>query len=355
MKTGIDILHFLLDGLTKVEKTKAIKDLASELSLAPGTIKRWLDLEDVPEHYFFDMLKKSGQKINYDEYTSKQKDQFFTPQPTVEYCVKKSKEILLSLGEELDDILFIEPSAGDGAFLSHLPKDQTLAMDIERRARGIFERDFLSFKPDFDTGSKTVVLIGNPPFGLRGNLALRFMNHACDFVDYVCFILPQLFESDGKGAPRKRVKGLNLYHSESLKTDFYDPENRNIPVKVIFQVWAKNHTNEEFTITDSKSKRAKVYSLSLGSTSSQIRNKHMIGNCDVYLPSTCYGESKMKAYSCFEELPGKKGYGIVLLEDDKDQLRKEMLELNWAEKAFLSTNSALNLRTSMINQVIDSI
>ena len=44
-----------------------------------------------------------------------------------------------------------------------------------------------------------------------------FINHSSKFADYVCFILPQLFESDGKGVPRKRVKGLNLIHSEKLE------------------------------------------------------------------------------------------------------------------------------------------
>lgn len=355
MKTGIQILQDLLENLTKTEKNNAIKALAEDLLLAPGTIKRWLELSDVPVQYYFDMLRISNQEVDYSKFTFKQKDQFFTPQNTVEYCMQKTKEVLSSLGENLDDVLFIEPSAGDGAFLNHLPSNRTLAMDIEPRAPGIFKRDFLDFNPDFDIDNKTVVLIGNPPFGLRGNLALRFMNHASNFVDYVCFILPQLFESDGKGAPRKRVEGLNLYHSEKLSTDFYDPENRSIPVKVIFQVWSKKHINEEYIISETESSRAKVYSLSLGATSSQIRNKHMIDKCDVYLPSTCYGESKMKAYSSFEDLPGRKGYGVVLLEKDKENLKKEMFELNWAEKAFLSTNSALNLRTSMINQIIDNL
>ena len=64
------------------------------------------------------------------------------------------------------------------------------------------------------------IVIGNPPFGLRGQLALKFINHSSKFADYVCFILPQLFQSDGKGVPRKRVIGLNLIHSETLKTSF---------------------------------------------------------------------------------------------------------------------------------------
>tara|TARA_R110001592_G_C13123012_1_gene745947 strand:- start:806 stop:1876 length:1071 start_codon:yes stop_codon:yes gene_type:complete len=353
--TGIEILKSLLEEReTKQEKTKLIKRIADDLTLAQGTVKRWLDLEDVPVQYQFDMMRLSGMDIDYSNFTAKQKDQFFTPRESAAYCVEKSINILSSLGENIDDLIFIEPSAGDGSFLHHLPSNQTIAMDIDPKSDSIHRKDFLTFNPD-NKSDKSIVLIGNPPFGLRGNLALRFMNHASTFADYICFILPQLFESDGKGSPRKRVNGLNLYHTENLKTDFYDPSGRSIPVKVIFQVWSKKHINKKLLISGEKSDKVRVYSLSLGNSPSQIRNKDMIGKCDAYLPSTCYGETNMRAYSSFEDLPGRKGYGIVLLESDKVELKKKVFELNWAEKAFLSTNSALNLRTSMINEVIDNI
>lgn len=352
--TGIEILKSMLDEReTKQEKNSLIKQLAEDLVLAPGTIRRWVELNDVPEQYLFDMMRLRQIEIDYSEFSSKQKDQFFTPNETAKYCVDKSFEILSQLGESLEDLVFIEPSAGDGSFLAFLPKDQTIAMDIEPRANSIYERDFLSFNPS-PREDKKVVLIGNPPFGLRGNLALRFMNHASKFADYVCFILPQLFESDGKGSPRKRVEGFHLYHTEKLKTDFYDPSGRDVAVKVIFQVWSKDHINEKLLISGEKSDKVKVYSLSLGDSPSQIRNKDMIGKCDAYLPSTCYGKSKMRAYKSFEELPGRKGYGVVFLKN-RETLKEKVFKLNWAEQAFLSTNSALNLRTSVINKVIENI
>ena len=68
--------------------------------------------------------------------------------------------------------------------------------------------DFLDWDPTQENTGCRWVAIGNPPFGLRGQLALKFINHAAKYCDYVAFILPQLFESDGKGVPRKRVKGL---------------------------------------------------------------------------------------------------------------------------------------------------
>ena len=65
----------------------------------------------------------------------------------------------------------------------------------------------------------------------------------------------------------------------------------------------------------------KIYSLSNGGTASTTRNKKMLNKCDVYLPSTCFGKENMKVYDSFEELPNKRGYGIILL-NNKDNLIK---------------------------------
>ena len=192
-------------------------------------------------------------------------------------------------------------------------------------------------------------MIGNPPFGLRGHLALRFINHSNKFADFVAFILPQLFESDGKGVPRKRVKNYNLIHTEKLETDFNDPDNKNIKVNVIFQIWSKDYKNENLLIKELKNDVIKVYSLSDGGDSSSTRNKKMIDKCDIYVPSTCFGKENMKFYNSFNELPNKKGYGIVFLKNKKEMIEK-FKNIDWYNISFLSTNSSYNLRTSSIIQ-----
>ena len=73
----------------------------------------------------------------------------------------------------------------------------------------------------------------------------------------------------------------------------------------------------------------------------------MIGKCDIYLPSTCFGKDNMRLYDSFEKLPGKKGYGIVFIQNKEDMLDKSK-KIIWSDIAFLSTNSAYNLRSSQI-------
>ena len=159
--------------------------------------------------------------------------------------------------------------------------------------------------------------------------------------------MPQLFESDGKGVPRKRVKGYNLIHSIKLDSNFYEPCGNSIKINTIFQIWSKTHNNKLYDIIDYTNEKMKIYSMSDGGTISSTRNKNMIGKCDIYIPSTCFGKENMKCYINFEDLPGKKGYGIVFI-NDKSFMINKMLNIEWDKIAFLSTNSAYNLRSSQI-------
>jgi hypothetical protein len=48
---------------------KGLKKLAAELNIATGTITRWIELNDIPINYEFDLLKLAGIKIDYSKYT----------------------------------------------------------------------------------------------------------------------------------------------------------------------------------------------------------------------------------------------------------------------------------------------
>ena len=345
LENNINLIHVLNELLKKT----SVKILSEKLNIAPGTITRWLELNDIPKNYEFDLLKLSNIKIDYSKYTSKEKDQFYTPTITAQHCFDIFKEVITNLNENESEFIYIEPSAGDGSFVKVLPNDRVIALDIEPKYEGIIEKDYLDWKPDIDN---KYIVFGNPPFGLRGHMALKFINHSYDFADYVCFILPQLFESDGKGVPRKRVKGYNLIYSKKLESKFYEPNKNELKINTIFQIWSKHHKNEDYDVKDYTNENMRIYSLSDGGTVSSTRNKDMIGKCDLYIPSTCFGKENMKIYNSFEELPGKKGYGIVF-NKDKTNMANKALTINWGNVAFLSTNSAYNLRSSQIYSLFE--
>ena len=59
----------------------------------------------------------------------------------------------------------------------------------------------------------------------------------------------------------------------------------------------------------------------------------------------------MKLYDSFYDLPHERGYGIVI-KKNKREIKKVFKNTDWEKVAFPSTNSALNLRTSVIQEVI---
>tara|TARA_Y100000992_G_scaffold277738_1_gene222811 strand:- start:210 stop:1241 length:1032 start_codon:yes stop_codon:yes gene_type:complete len=337
----------LLNILKNLLEKETINDIASKLNVASGTVKRWVELENVPTAYTFELMRIADMPIDYSRYSFKEKDQFYTSSTAAKYCYEKAVEVIKLYGDDPEKYLYVEPSAGSGNFLEHLPLDRRVGIDIEPNNNEIILGDYLSYSPPSE--EKNIVVIGNPPFGLRGQLALKFINHSSDFADYVCFILPQLFESDGKGVPRKRIKDFNLVHSEKLNTDFSDPSGKKIKVECIFQVWSKNHVNSKYIINKIDTSVIKIYSLSDGGTPSTTRNKNMFYKCDIYLPSTCFGKQNMRYYDTFNELPRKKGYGVVFNKNKKENIKK-FKELDWCKIGFLSTNSAYNIRTSQIAQ-----
>ena len=310
-----------------------------------GTVKRWQDLKSVPPQYYFDLAKLLGEEIDYSKFNYREKDQFFTPPQVAAYCIDTFKDKLAELGVDESLFNYVEPSAGNGSFCNLLPSDRTISFDVEPRSKNILKQDFLDWLP---SDLKNNVVIGNPPFGLRGHTALKFINHAAYFADFVVFILPQLFESDGRGSPKKRISALNLIHSEKIDTAFLDPEGNEIKVNTVFQIWSKNFkpAKENLDLSTCKN-NIRIYSLSDGGSPGTTRNKKWLTKCDVYLPSTCFGSTNMRLYETFEDLPGRKGYGVVFLEN-KELSRDIFEDIDWAQQSFKSTNSAFNLRTSII-------
>ena len=335
----------IMTVLNTTLETKSYNDIAKYVNVATGTVKRWKELNSVPSSYQFDLFKMNNIPIDYAKFSYKDKDQFYTPTETAKKCFDVFQEFLTKMDESDTEYTYIEPSAGDGSFLKVLPNDRTLALDIEPKIENIDTQDYLSWVPS--DNNKKYIVFGNPPFGLRGQLALKFINHSASFADYVCFILPQLFESDGKGVPRKRVEGFNLVHSEKLDTSFYEPNKKDVKVNCIFQIWSKKHISDKYTIQTQDSDVVKIYSLSDGGTPSTTRNKKMFYECDIYIPSTCFGKDNMTYYTTFDSLPRRRGYGIVFNKDKKTNIQK-FKNIVWSDVAFLSTNSAYNIRTSQI-------
>ena len=114
-------------------------------------------------------------------------DQYYTSYEDMEYCVNKAWDVIKDLGYEVSE--FLEPSAGEGVFSNYLATSglDVIAIDIEPKGENIIKADFLTYDLEYKEGR---FIIGNPPFGVRLNLARKFYKRAIELGDYIAFILP---------------------------------------------------------------------------------------------------------------------------------------------------------------------
>lgn len=112
-----------------------------------------------------------------------QNDKYYTPNDVVDFCLEELKKVL-----KQDDFVptrVIEPSAGNGAFSKKIKN--CIAYDIEPEDDNIIKADFLNLDIQYLQGT---IVVGNPPFGAKLNLARQFYNKSIKIADYVAFILP---------------------------------------------------------------------------------------------------------------------------------------------------------------------
>lgn len=137
----------------------------------------------------------------------------------------------------------IEPSAGGGAFSQFI--QGVLAFDLEPECEGIIKQDYLKLDiHDYkiDT-NKPILVVGNPPFGTAGNLALDFIKHSATFADTIAFILPLSFAKDSmiNKIPRNFHLKTELVgkRGKILEEDSFTLNGEDYPVPCVFQVWER--------------------------------------------------------------------------------------------------------------------
>jgi len=166
------------------------------------------------------------------------KDQFYTTETLAVQCVQDIVNTLKSKTQtEAAKYLWIEPSAGKGAFIRSVPKKaEVIGIDIEPKAPGIIEADFLEWIPP--TTTKKIISFGNPPFGKQSSLAKAFIKKCCRFSDIVAFILPISFTK-----PSMSRAFDSMFHcvlSKELPADSFEiNEGEKYSVLCVFQIWQK--------------------------------------------------------------------------------------------------------------------
>ena len=154
-------------------------------------------------------------------------DKFYTKSSTIEECIR-----LLNLNE-FDCI--IEPSAGSGNFLQFLP--HCMAYDIEPEGNNIVKADWLTLDKKQFNQYKNILVIGNPPFGVQNNLAIKFFNVSASFCDVIAFIVPLSFKK--ASIQNKLDLHFHLKQEYILPKKSFTLNGEDYDVPCVFQIWRK--------------------------------------------------------------------------------------------------------------------
>lgn len=164
-------------------------------------------------------------------------DQFYTKPEVARACWQHFTDTLSTLNRELSDLFFIEPAAGTGTFYQLLPQQRRLGIDLVPKCDDVLFQDFFKLA-DVPSAPKDTVIIGNPPFGKRGKLAIAFFNHAAGFADMIAFIFPVNFR---KFITHKQLNPSMRFISKlTLPRDaFYLDTGESYAVNTEFQIWTR--------------------------------------------------------------------------------------------------------------------
>lgn len=170
------------------------------------------------------------------KFRTNDKDQFYTSPAVAKACI----ESVLKELPYTRQALWIEPSAGAGAFLKEVPLGiRTLGIDLEPKAAGIQQADFLEWQPPPELPMMKVYF-GNPPFGRQGSLARRFLEKAGRTAQVMAFILPRSFMKPSMQTSIPLV--FHLVGIQELEKNSFLVNEKPYDVPCVFQIWERRGT-----------------------------------------------------------------------------------------------------------------
>lgn len=164
-------------------------------------------------------------------------DKFYTKNNIAKKIINIIKK-KIKINKKFD--LIIEPSAGNGAFIPYIKKisKNYLFYDIKPENKEIIKKNYLklNYKKMLNKYNK-IHIIGNPPFGKKSSLVIKFIKKSCLFCDSFSFILPKSFK---KQSLKKSIPlNFHLIYQKNLPPNSFIINNKSYNVPCVFQIWIK--------------------------------------------------------------------------------------------------------------------
>lgn len=169
-------------------------------------------------------------------------DQFYTSPTVAASCIAR----ILQHVPHATECTWVEPSAGNGAFLHKVPPCITnkIGIDLDPQSPDILKHDYLQWSPGADATMKTmqsILVFGNPPFGRQSSLAKAFIAKSCTFADAIAFILPKSFTKPSMFNAFDLK--FHCVHSGELPDNSFVLNGAPYDVPCVFQIWQKKPVN----------------------------------------------------------------------------------------------------------------
>ena len=179
-------------------------------------------------------------------------DKYYTKSSIAKECINIIKK---KINIKKSDLI-IEPSAGNGSFVSFIkmlsnnyrfydiePEVEIINNEIIKNE--IIKQDFLEFDyTQIKQEYKKIHIIGNPPFGRQSSLAIKFIKRCCEFAESISFILPKSFKKDSM--KKKFKKNYHLIYENDIKENSFLVNGIESNVPCVFQIWQyKNDIRDE--------------------------------------------------------------------------------------------------------------
>ena len=168
-------------------------------------------------------------------------DKYYTTNTIVNKCI----ELIQNNIDIQEDDLWIEPSAGNGSFITMIKTitNNYLFYDLEPENSEITKLDYLEFdsKTMIPPDVKKIHIIGNPPFGRQSSLAIKFIKKSQEYCDSISFILPKSFK---KTSLQKHFQlNFHLICEYDIPRFSFIVDTKSYDVPCVFQIWIKKDIN----------------------------------------------------------------------------------------------------------------
>jgi len=156
------------------------------------------------------------------------------------------------------------------------------------------------------------------------------------------------FQSDGKGSPKNRVKGMKLIHSEHLSSEvFIKPDGEKIQVNTLWQIWKKG---EAPALPDLSLADEYIDLFTVDFRKERLCGMNKMSDCNTFLqrsyfnkPPTIVNEFSKVKYVC--------GYGIII-KKNKRKIKKILKEINWNRYNNLATHNVKHISMYHIKKAL---